>query len=264
MTETIEVQLSPDKLDFGYFSITNTMFSSIILSIILVILVWFLTRKFGAKPTKFQVAAEYIFMLGYDFTKKTLGDEKITKKVYPIVATIFVVILFFNLAKFIPGFESIMYGDKHLFRAVHTDMNMTLSLAIIAWLIVQFLGFYILGIKKYAGKFIHFIKIKGIPVFINPLGLLEAVSEVSKIFSLSLRLFLNILVGMVLVTFIHNISKYFAPLIMMLFEVFVAFLQAGVFALLFILYIRMAITAHEHDEAEHKKIEEKNSQEKKA
>jgi len=75
---------------------------------------------------------------------------------------------------------------------------------------------------------------------INPLGVLELISEVAKVVSLSFRLFVNILVGGILIMLLQELSHFMLPVIAMLFEVFVAFLQAGVFALLTLFYIKLA------------------------
>jgi len=68
------------------------------------------------------------------------------------------------------------------------------------------------------------------------------VSEIAKMFSLSFRLFINILVGGILIMLLQQISHFGVPIIGMMFEIFVAFLQAGVFALLTLFYIKLAIS----------------------
>ena len=243
MEGKIDISLKADKLfSFFGFNITNTLFTSVIFSVILFLIVYFAVRKFNLRPTKFQLVLEFLIMGGYKFSLEALGDEKITKKIYPILATFFIMILSFNLMKFIPGIESIKFGGHHLFKSVHSDLNMTLALSVVAWIMVQFLGVFILGIWKYGGKFIQIVLIKGWIPMINPIGLLELISEVAKMISLALRLFINILVGGVLIILLQNVSHYFVPTIGMLFEVFVAFLQAGVFALLTLFYIKLAIS----------------------
>ena len=144
--ESFNVSLKPDVL-FHIFNmpITNTILTSIIFSILLFLILFFVIRKFKLRPTKFQVIMELIFQGGFYFTKDALGNEKLARKVYPLIASLFIVILFFNLAKFIPGVESITYGEHHLFKSVHSDFNMAFALGVVAWIVVQFLGIFILG-----------------------------------------------------------------------------------------------------------------------
>ena len=75
-----------------------------------------------------------------------------------------------------------------------------------------------------------------------PLGLIELISEIAKLVSLSFRLFGNILVGGILLMLLASISHYFLPLPIMFFEIFVALLQATLFAVLTLFYIKMAIS----------------------
>jgi F-type H+-transporting ATPase subunit a len=129
----MQVSLKPDILfKIGEFPITNTFIESVLFSVFLIILVVFVVKKSNLRPSKFQLILEFFINSGYNFTKDTLEDEKMAKKVYPLLASLFFVILFFNLMKFLPGLESITYNHTHLFKAVHSDLNMTLALGIVA------------------------------------------------------------------------------------------------------------------------------------
>ena len=75
-----------------------------------------------------------------------------------------------------------------------------------------------------------------------PIGIIELISEVSKVISLSLRLYLNILVGGILLLLLSSVSHLLLPLPMMFFEIFVAILQAAIFSILTLLYIKIAIS----------------------
>ncbi len=241
MHEGINVSLKSDILFYLWgFPISNSLLASFFLSILLIFLFFWTTKKFNLRPNKFQLIIESIVYFGYDFVRDALGDDKIAKKVYPLIASLFFVILFFNLAKFLPGMESLRFGEHHLFKPVHSDINMTLALGIVAWIVIQFLGIFVLGIWKYGKKFLQFHLVKGFIPVINPIGLLEIISEVAKAVSLSFRLFMNILVGGVLILLLEQVSHLGIPVIGMIFEVFVAILQAGIFALLTLFYIKLA------------------------
>jgi F-type H+-transporting ATPase subunit a len=74
------------------------------------------------------------------------------------------------------------------------------------------------------------------------LGLIELISEIAKLVSLSFRLFGNILVGGILLMLLASVAHYFLPLPILFFELFVAILQATLFAVLTLFYIKMAIS----------------------
>lgn len=129
----------------------------------------------------------------------------------------------------------------HFFRTGFADVNMTLALALISVILTQFFGIKALGFFHYAGKF-----------FVNPfrdfigffVGLLEFVSEFAKLISFSFRLFGNIFAGEVLLVVIGFLAPYIAPLPFYGLELFVGFVQALVFALLTIVFMKSATTAH--------------------
>lgn len=239
--EGISVSLKSDILtNFLGLPITNSFITSLVLSLLLIIFVMYVVKKSDLRPSKLQLIIEFLIEGGYNFVKDTLGNEKIAKKVFPLIASLFIIILFFNLTKFIPGMESIKFDGHHLFKPVHSDLNMTLALSIVSFIVIQALGILVLGFWKYSGKFIQIKLLWGFVPFINPLGILELVSELAKVVSLSFRLFMNIFVGGILILLLQETTHYMLPVIAMLFEVFVALLQAGVFALLTLFYIKLA------------------------
>jgi F-type H+-transporting ATPase subunit a len=74
------------------------------------------------------------------------------------------------------------------------------------------------------------------------LGLIELISEIAKLISLSFRLFGNILIGGILLMLLSSVAHYFLPLPILFFEFFVAILQATLFAVLTLFYVKMAIS----------------------
>jgi len=118
-----------------------------------------------------------------------------------------------------------------LFRSTNSDLNNTLALAIVSVASVQFFGIITIGFFKYAGKFFvsPFKKPYGVGTFV---GLLELVSEFSKMISFSFRLFGNIFAGEVLLVVVSMIIPYIVPLPFMFLELFVGFIQALVFSML--------------------------------
>lgn len=130
-------------------------------------------------------------------------------------------------------------------RSVNTDLNTPLAIALIAMGFIQFWGLQTLGMG-YVGKFFNF-KDGPIGVFV---GLLELISEFSKIVSFTFRLFGNMFAGEVLLVVISFLVPWVALLPFLGLEIFVGFVQALVFAGLTLVFATMAVAAHgEHEEA---------------
>ncbi len=131
------------------------------------------------------------------------------------------------------------------FRGLATDMNFTFALAIVVMVMVQVIGVQALGIG-YFQKFIN------IPALSSPgmgkidfaVGLLEIVSEVSKILSFSFRLFGNIFAGGLLLAIIGVLVPVILPGGIFLLETFVGSIQAYVFAILTLVFMAQATHAH--------------------
>ncbi len=140
-------------------------------------------------------------------------------------------------------------------RPASTDLNFTLAFALIAMTMVQYFGFKHLGFS-YLQKFFPFLeknwvdKVKTNPIkAIDPaVGLLELVSEISKIISFSFRLLGNMFAGMVLL-FVMGYILSVANLAFFGLELFVGLIQALVFALLTLIFMNSATEGHGHDEA---------------
>jgi F-type H+-transporting ATPase subunit a len=145
-----------------------------------------------------------------------------------------------------------------LLRPGATDLNYTLAFALIAMTMVQYFGFKYLGSRGYLSKFFPFIgKGWGKEVSKNPIkaidpavGILELISEISKIISFAFRLLGNIFAGMVLLF----VMAYLLPVINVVFfglEFFVGLIQALVFALLMLIFMVSATESHHGDEEHH-------------
>jgi F0F1-type ATP synthase membrane subunit a len=133
-------------------------------------------------------------------------------------------------------------------RVPSTDLNMTLTLAIIAFLMIQFIGFKALGIG-YLTKFFNFgtlfkSPLGGIDVAV---GLLELIGDFAKILSFSFRLLGNIFAGSILL-FVMSFLVPILPWPFFILEFFVGVIQALVFALLTAIFMNLATISHHHDD----------------
>ncbi|MFA6991754.1 MAG: F0F1 ATP synthase subunit A [Candidatus Gracilibacteria bacterium] len=234
----------------GSFEVRNTIIASLLAILVLTIIGLFVRRrKYALVPGGIQNLVEMIIGGFFDFFVGVVGDEKKVRKFFPLVMTIFLYVIVSNWMGLLPGFGSIGLWEVEeghqvfvpILRSTYADVNMTFALALISVTGVQVFGFSILGFKGYAGKF-----------FINPIknpvgsfvGILELMSEFSKMISFSFRLFGNIFAGEVLLLVISFLVPYIAPLPFYGLELFVGFIQALVFAFLTLVFLKIATTAH--------------------
>ena len=116
------------------------------------------------------------------------------------------------------------HATKPLLRAPSTDLNMTFALAVITMVMVQYFGLRALGLK-YLRKFFAFGR--GFIGAINGyVGILELISEFTKIVSFAFRLFGNIFAGEVLLAVMAFLIPFMVPAVFYGFEIFVGFLPA--------------------------------------
>lgn len=247
MEEGIHVALAAERLgSFFGIPITNTLVTTWIIVGALVIIAFLTRSRLKLIPSRVQALFELMFEFVYDYITETLGSQELARKFFPLLTTIFIFVLFLNWFEFLPGVESIKYHGHPLFRGVNTDLTVPLMLAIVSFFVIEVTGVLTIGFYKYGSKFI-----------VNPLrnpigfaiGLIELIGEMVRVVSLSFRLFGNILAGSVIIAVATFFAPYGAPGLLSLFEVFIGFLQAAVFALLTLFFIKLAIEEPHGEEA---------------
>jgi len=144
-------------------------------------------------------------------------------------------------------------GDGSLFipwlRAPAADLNVTFAFALVAVFMVEFWGFQALGIG-YLGKFFinPFGKQGAIMTFV---GILELFSEIMRIVAFAFRIFGNIFGGEVVLAVMAFLFAYLLPVPFYGLELFVAFIQAVIFAVLTVVFAGLAVQAHGGDHEDH-------------
>ncbi|NBS41234.1 ATP synthase F0 subunit A [bacterium] len=267
---TIPPAAAEQIFHIGTFPITNAMVNGWIAVAFFVLVAILVSGKKKLVPSGVQNIAEAVveFMLGE--VQKVTGDPKRARLFLPIVGTIFLFVLFSNWLGLIPGTGSIGFWEvKHgvrelipLLRPAGSDLNFTLAIAAFAVLASHAFGIRALGVTNHVSKFVNvrgiFRAFKHGPMAVVVaciefgVGLIEIVSEIAKVLSLSLRLFGNVFAGEVLMTVMLGIFAYLLPLPFVFLEVLVGVIQATVFSLLTLAYLTVATEAHgeEHAEAE--------------
>jgi len=244
-----EISLRAEELfRIGGFPITNALVLSAITLIFLFALSLLLRRKLALVPGGMQNVAEIVLDGALGLMDSVLGNRKTSEKYMPLVLTIFLFVLFSNWLGLLPGVGSFTFthGDATipLLRAPASDLNFTLSLALIAVTLINILGVAAVGLKNRLSVFFNF---RGpIDFFI---GILELISEFAKIISFSFRLFGNVFAGEVLLAIMAFLVPYLIPLPFLFLEIFVGFIQAFIFGMLTLVFVAMATTAH--GDAEH-------------
>ncbi|HAI98456.1 TPA: ATP synthase F0 subunit A [Candidatus Peribacteria bacterium] len=240
----------------GSFPVRNTMIMAWLAMAVLFLVAYFVRRtRYREVPGRFQGFIEIMVEALFNFFDSIVQDRKQTKRFFPIVATIFIFLLTANWMGILPGVGSITILGEHegkmlnlpIFRSMNADVNMTLAIAIISVVATQVYGVWALGFFSYAGKFFVAPWKDPIGSFV---GILELIAECAKVISFTFRLFGNIFAGEVLLVVISFLMPYLAPIPFMGLELFVGFIQALVFSLLTLVFIKMGTTGHgEHHES---------------
>ena len=234
-------------IDFLGFKITNSLLTSLIISIGLIIFcLIFSSKKLNIIPggRSLQNILETIIETLLGLFQTAAGEK--TRLFFPLAATFFVYIILGNWIGLLPGVGSIgiyevIHGEKilvPLFRGATADINTTLALAIISVAAIQFYGLRNVGFS-YLKKFFHF----GNPIN-SFVGFLELLSEFSKIISFAFRLFGNIFAGEVLLSVMAFLLPFILPIPFLGLELFVGLIQAIVFVMLTLVFLKVATESH--------------------
>ncbi len=208
-------------LDNPYFPphVTYTWFIMIALSV----LSFLATRRLDIYPGKVQNFFELVVDTIANLLVDTMGPQGI--KFLPLVGTIAVFILTANLLGVIPGFES-----------PTADLNTTLSMALVVFVTTHVVGVRIHGFK-YIKQFLG-------PIWwLAPLMMpIEIISHLSRVLSLSVRLFGNIMGEDLVMAIVLLLVPFLIPMPIMVLMIFTSIIQTLVFVMLSMIYIQMAMS----------------------
>lgn len=240
----VHISIKAEELfHIGTLPITNTLLMSGLVFLFLCVMCFLLRKKIAMVPGMAQSIAELALEGILGLMDSVLGSREKSERYLPLIATIFVFILFSNWFGLLPGVGSLVLQEEHgvapLLRSPASDLNFTLALALLAVLIINILAVVAIGIRSHAKKFFNFSS--PIDFF---LGILELISEFAKIVSFSFRLFGNVFAGEVLLMIVAFLVPYVIPLPFLFLEVFVGFIQAFVFAMLALVFVAIATTEH--------------------
>lgn len=227
----VQINIYPETIAYlGGASITNTLATSVLTTLLLIVFVVFFKPKF---------LKAFIYWI-FKFTDKITENRTLTIRIFPLSATFLIFIGFANLLSLLPGFLGSLFvnvnGNHYsLFRSPNSDLNVTIALALVSVFGMEYFSVSILGIKKFFGRFFNFVSLSKFFV-----GLFELLSEITKIISFSFRLFGNILAGEIVLLVAALYTPILLPLPFMAMEAFVGILQAFIFFVLTASFIRNA------------------------
>jgi len=269
------ISLPAEKLfGIGPLNVTNSMLTMFIVMAGLVIFFAYASRRLAAggngvyqAPRGAQNFAEFCVEALLNLAQSSAG-RGMGRRMLPLIATIFIFVLTANYAGLLPGVGTIGFcehaisqtGVEHaasspgcpqgevlvpFLRAPNADFNMTIAMALVAIVVVQYQAIKAHGIGAYLKELF----------LAPPIPLLHFIGEVARIISLSARLFGNVFGGEVLLTVIIALTVPLfgllglVPAVFYGLETFFGFVQALLFSLLTLSYISIAASGHdEHEE----------------
>ncbi len=250
------IAIAPEAITtIGPFTITNSHILGWVGAALVAYMLFYAAKRVSLKSTGgftqfIELGVEFVVYL----LSSALRSRKKAYKYAPFFAAIFFFILFNNWLGFAPGVGTSIAvgegGEIPLFRAFTADLNGTIVLALTGVILVQ-----IIAVKEMGGM--NHLKHYFGGNFKNPInvfvGILEMFGELTRVASLSLRLFFNVLIGEILIAIFSFLGQWGSPLTVLpfiIFELLVGFIQAYIFTMLCATYLGIA-TAHDHHEEPH-------------
>ncbi|HLC89961.1 MAG TPA: F0F1 ATP synthase subunit A [Patescibacteria group bacterium] len=250
------------------FTVTNSLLTSWLAVLIIIVLAVVVRLKIKRLPRGLQNYLEVILEGALNLADSVTTDRKKTLKFFPLVFSLFLFIILNNWLGLLPGVGSIGYVIKEhnefLFipylRGATADLNTTLALAILAVIATHWFGIMAVNFWNHFNRFFGvkyffelpkkiFVEREYTAVLVNPIkffvGIIEFISELAKVASLSFRLFGNIFAGEVLLAAMALIFAYLLPIPFIFLEILIGLIQALIFAMLTLVFLTVATTDHE-------------------
>ncbi|MGH2456295.1 MAG: F0F1 ATP synthase subunit A [Candidatus Limnocylindria bacterium] len=258
----IHVAIDAETLfTIGPLEFTNSMVGALLASAILLAMAWAFVRRPALAPGRVQSLIE----LPIEWVAGIVAGSSSRWRGYvALIIGLFLMILVSNWLGLLPGVGTV--GLRHgeeitpLVRPAAADLNFTLGLAIVAFIVFVGWGVRVNGPLGYLKELV------GEPRYMAPLMFpIHLISELSRLVSLSMRLFGNVFAGEVLLATMLALTTavifvlplaFFVPAVFLGLELLFGAVQALVFALLAMTYISMAIAEHGGHAEDHAADEE--------
>lgn len=223
--------ISPDGVVFwqwGLFSLNATLVFTWLVMALLTVVSWLVTRRLstGTEMPRWQNLLEVVVVGIRDQIRQVSQQDP--GRYLPFVGTLFLFIATANLLNVVPGYM-----------APTGSLSTTTALAICVFVAVPLYGIAYEGPLTYLR---HYIKPTWLMLPFNVIG------EISRTIALAVRLYGNIMSGTVIVAILLSLTPYFFPLVLQLLGLLTGMIQAYIFAVLAMVYIASATSAHQHTE----------------
>ncbi|MBI2028565.1 MAG: F0F1 ATP synthase subunit A [Candidatus Levybacteria bacterium] len=236
------VSFAPELIfKIGQFPITNTLLNTLFVDATLIGGAFYISRNLQLVPKgKLQNITESVIETFYTLLVSVAENRAI--KIFPYFMSFFLFILFANWSGLIPGIGTIGFWEHDklipFFRGTTSDLNTTLGLSLVSVVATHIMSINTIGIKDYLSRY---FSLNPINLFV---GILEIISEITKIISLSFRLFGNIFAGEVVLITVSSIFAFLVPLPFLLLEIIVGLVQALVFSMLTMVFMAILTIPH--------------------
>jgi len=183
---------------------------------------WLATRSRRMVPGPWQMIAELLVDWFKELVRDALGDAY-EERYFPLICALFIFLLLCNWIGIVPGLEE-----------PTKDLNTTLGLGIMGFIIAHGTAIKVKGLKHYIKEYFE-------PMFF--LAPLNVVGEIAKVISISFRLFGNIMGGSIIIVVVSYLiwGLLLPPFLYGFFGLFVGTVQAFVFTMLTLVYISVQI-----------------------
>jgi F-type H+-transporting ATPase subunit a len=249
----IEVAVAPHIFStFESFNITNSILATILLSVGVIVAALVLKKKMKLVPNRVQFLLESLYDYFAEQSAMAFGEDKVrARQVTVLISSLFIFLVLVNQFSIFPFLSQFQWDGEALFRTPTTDINLpfALTLIVLAWCHITA---FAAAPLKHLGKFIvldGFRKIRK-PKDIGPalinffLGILDIIGEISKVLSLSFRLFGNMIAGEIIILIIAGLSiytSYIVPIPFIVLSTFSGLVQAFVFSILCLNFINAMV-----------------------
>lgn len=235
----IHVAIDAEPLfHLGPFEFTNSMVGALMATVILLAAALWFRRHDNLVPSRGQSLLELPVEWMAGIVQGAGGSR--WRQFVPLIIGIFLFVLTANWIGLLPGVGTIEYHHVPIIRPASADLNFTLGLALVSF--VTFIGFAIRanGVRGYLKELLI-----ADPKYMSPLmAPIHIISELSRLISLSMRLFGNVFAGEVLLATMLALTFAVVPALFLGLELVFGFVQALVFALLTMTYIILGIAEH--------------------
>lgn len=149
--------------NIGNFTVTNSLLTSWVAVILIIILSLAIRVKNSRVPSVFQSGFEKIMDGALDMMDSVTGDRTKSERVFPLIFAIFIFVLINNWMGLLPGIGSITFNGQPMFRGGTADLNTTLAMGLFSVVAANVFGVIVVGGWKYFNKFVNLRALAAIP-----------------------------------------------------------------------------------------------------